>query len=224
MNENIRTIPVPCGDKQLSADILEESPLYEGGITPFYHISKVREVLLSKLDNPIGCTTLSKQINRKDKILILVEDNTRSIPVKIILPILIAHLRASYVPLRNIEILIAPDTHRIITEEELIDKVGIEVYKWVKVSQYDFLAQLNKKALEADYIIGLHIIIPPVVAESPCRIGMEMAAEKIGIKFIINVVMTPKGEVADIFTGDFVKAHREGAKLLTRLYGVKIPE
>jgi len=224
MNENMRTIAVSHSSKQLSADILEESLRFEVGKSPFYPISKVREPLLSKFDNPMGCIALNKQINRKDKILILIEDNTWNAPAQIIIPILIGYLRASYVPLHNIEIRAVSATHGIITEEELIDKVGTEVYKKVKVSQYDFSVQLNKKAHEADYIIGLHITIPPGAVQNPYYKGMEMVAGKIGIKFIINVVMALKGEVADIFTGDFAKAHREGAKLSARLYGVEIPE
>ncbi|NLU09286.1 MAG: hypothetical protein GXW91_13970 [Clostridiales bacterium] len=53
---------------------------------------------------------------------------------------------------------------------------------------------------------------------------MEEVTGKVGLKFIINVVMTAKGEIVDIFAGDFIKTHRKGSKLSEQVYGTKIPE
>ena len=120
---------------------------------------------------------------------------------------------------------------------------------------------VNKKILEADYVVGLGNIIPHCDAgfsggakivqpgvcgfattaathiaaalldeiplgdlNNPCRQGIEEVAGKVGLKFIINVVMSPSGEVIDVFAGDFIAAHRAGAILAEQVYGVEIPE
>lgn len=62
------------------------------------------------------------------------------------------------------------------------------------------------------------------IDSNPCRKGIEEVAKIVGLNFIINVVMTPDGEVTGIFAGDFIKAHREGVKLASKVYGVEIPE
>lgn len=57
-----------------------------------------------------------------------------------------------------------------------------------------------------------------------CRMGMEKVAEKVGLSFIINAVENNKGEVAGIFSGHFVKAHREGVELSEKSFKVPIPK
>lgn len=59
--------------------------------------------------------------------------------------------------------------------------------------------------------------------DNPCRQGMEAVAAKAGLAFIINVVKNFEGETAGIFAGDFVKAHRAGAKLSERAFKVALP-
>ncbi len=45
------------------------------------------------------------------------------------------------------------------------------------------------------------------------RDDIEEIARKVGLDFIVNVVVNSKREVAGIFAGDIVAAHREGVKL-----------
>ena len=49
-------------------------------------------------------------------------------------------------------------------------------------------------------------------------------AKRVGLRFIINTIMNFKNEVIDIVAGDFVKAHRKGAKIAEKAFGVKVPE
>lgn len=275
----MRVITIPYGTNKLQASIPAESLVFEGNSEEFLPVYDFEKTLLEKLDAPIGCHALKKLVTKSDKILILIEDNTRNTPVKQILPILLNYLTEHGVELNNIEILTAPGTHRLMTDQEILEKVGEQIVKTVKINQHDFTdkssiadlgiveaggmkfhVQVNKKALDADFIIGLGNIIPHSDAgfsggakivqpgicgpattaathiagalldeiplgnvENPCRKGMEEVARKVGLKFIINVVMIPSGEVVGIFTGDFIKAHREGAKLSAKVYGVTIP-
>ncbi len=280
MTKNMRTITVPYGQEKVGAKIPSESLLFEGKMESFEPLLDFNNALIERLDSPIGCEALKDQVSTKDKVLILIEDNTRITPVDKMLPILINYLVKAGVRKENIEILTAPGTHRVMTEEEVREKVGKEIYETIKIHQHDytdkdsivdlgeikvgdiiFPVHINKKVLEFDYMIGLGNIIPhsdagfsggakivqpgicgsattsathiagalmkeiPLgnIENNPCRQGIEEVAGKVGLRFIVNVVMTPKREVVDIFTGDFVKAHREGSKLSGRVYGVQIP-
>ncbi len=145
----------------------------------FSKLDNVEEVILDGLDNPIGCDPLKNQVDEDYKILILIDDNTRITPADKILPVLVDYLMENGINKDNIEILTAPGTHRIMTEDEIIEKVGEYIYKTIKISQHDYNDEeslidlgiveaggikipvhVNKKAHEVDYIIGLGNIIP----------------------------------------------------------------
>ncbi len=49
------------------------------------------------------------------------------------------------------------------------------------------------------------------------RDDIEEIARKVGLDFIVNVVVNSKREIAGIFAGDIVAAHREGVKLARRV-------
>lgn len=53
---------------------------------------------------------------------------------------------------------------------------------------------------------------------------MEKVAKRVGLRFIINTIMNFKNEVIDIVAGDFVKAHRKGANIAEKAFGVRVLE
>lgn len=67
--------------------------------------------------------------------------------------------------------------------------------------------------------------IPLGMAEgNPCREGIEAVARKVGLGFILNVVQNCEGEIAGVFAGDFIRAHRAGTELSRRAFKVDVPE
>jgi len=62
------------------------------------------------------------------------------------------------------------------------------------------------------------------VADNPVRLEIERVAAKAGLAAIANAVCDADGRLIDMFVGDPVAAHRVGAELSRRVYGVKIPE
>jgi nickel-dependent lactate racemase len=58
--------------------------------------------------------------------------------------------------------------------------------------------------------------------ENDLRRDVEEVAGKVGLDFIINVVLGQKREIAGLFTGDKILAHREGVKFDTELYSVSL--
>ena len=59
--------------------------------------------------------------------------------------------------------------------------------------------------------------------ENQCRDGLEQVARRVGLDFIINVVLDAENRFVDLVTGDFVQAHRAGAQSAKKAFGVPLP-
>jgi nickel-dependent lactate racemase len=275
----MKTISLPYGDETLKVDVPDRI-VFDGTMTYIQPAADFDQLLLQRMQNPTGCGPLDELVSRGDKVLILIEDNTRNTPIKKILPVLVDYLERIGIGAQDVELLTAPGTHRVMTEAEVIEKVGEEAAAALKISQHDFRdsaalidlgavqagdyqipIQINKKVGEFDFIIGLGNIVPhcdagfsggakimqpgicgyattaathaaaallpeiPLgVVENPCRWGMEEVARRAGLNFIVNTVMNYNHEVIDIVAGDLVKAHRQGAGISAKAFGVAIPE
>lgn len=55
----------------------------------------------------------------------------------------------------------------------------------------------------------------------PMREDIEEAAKMVGLDFVVNCVLSNKGELLQIFSGDFVAAQRAGAQFAAGIYGVR---
>lgn len=56
------------------------------------------------------------------------------------------------------------------------------------------------------------------------RDDMEEAAGMAGLDFIVNTVVNPRREVAGLFCGHFIAAHRTGCELARAVYGTPAPQ
>jgi nickel-dependent lactate racemase len=138
-----------------------------------------KESLGEKLDCPTAGPALRTLTSADQHIVVLVEDNTRHTPVREILPILCGYLVSSGCSLGQIELLVAPGTHRILSDGELLEKLGPFAMENLKVSQHDYRKEeelvrlpdveigdrkipvlVNRLAVEADLLIGVGNIIP----------------------------------------------------------------
>ena len=236
-------------------------------------------VCLSPVDPGLAAAGITASARRR-RIVILSEDNTRHTPVREILPVLWEYLSSHGVREDEITVLICPGTHRILTEEELENKLGAYAMEHFRVRQHDcreagslvrlgsvriggleIPVEVNRTAMEADLLIGLGSIIPHPNAgfsggakildpgccgpatvsathtaaavldylplgmmENAFRDSLETAAKAAGLRFIVNVILNPENEVADLVTGDPVGAHRAGARISREVFGVEIPE
>jgi lactate racemase len=61
------------------------------------------------------------------------------------------------------------------------------------------------------------------MVENPVRAEMEQIAARVGLRFILNTVLDSTGRLVGAFGGHPVQAHRAGAALAERVYGVAIP-
>ena len=59
------------------------------------------------------------------------------------------------------------------------------------------------------------------VKDNPFREDLEEVGRIAGLDFIVNAVITSDGEVAGLFAGDMVQAHRAGVQFARRVYAVQ---
>lgn len=175
----MKDVCLPYGDKELVATLPSNKVIFEGNLKYTPGLANLKTTLLHKLDNPTAGESLANIIKGKSKILILIDDNTRSTPVNQILPVLINYLVDQGFLLNNIEVLVATGTHRKMSETEVVEKIGTEIVNKIKIFQHDITkkedlikldpiyigqnkipVEINKKVLNSDVIIGIGNITP----------------------------------------------------------------
>jgi nickel-dependent lactate racemase len=134
------------------------------------------EIIAAALARPVGAGRLAEVARGCTSALILVDDWTRSTPVRVILPLVIDELDAAGVPREGIRILVALGTHRPMTAEEMAIKLGAAIVGSFPVVNHNFadtanLVRLgetdagtpvlvNRLAAEADVTVGIGQIVP----------------------------------------------------------------
>lgn len=136
----------------------------------------VREIINESIRSPIGLTSLDDSLQGVKKVLILVDDYTRTTPANIILPIIINEIRKSGISKENITIMVASGTHRVMSIKEKLVKYGKEIFDnfevidhlWFKSNELVHLGSteqgteiwINKIITKYDYIVGIGHIVP----------------------------------------------------------------
>ncbi|GHU80188.1 hypothetical protein FACS1894191_4830 [Clostridia bacterium] len=131
-------IKFPYGDGEMSHDFPDERFL--GSLTSEMHSYRApetqEELVRRALENPVGSPRLGELARGKRKIVIIASDHTRPVPSKIILPPMLAELRAAS-PEAEITILVATGCHRDTTRQELADKFGPEIMGRERIVVHD---------------------------------------------------------------------------------------
>ena len=128
------------------------------------------------LEQPINSPGLKDLIKKGHKILIIVDDYTRTTPTNLILPILMEKLRLVGISRKDIKLLVASGTHRKMSHEEKKQKYGKDIVNNYEILDHNWrddksLVKLdttkqgteiwiNKEVLEADFVIGIGQIVP----------------------------------------------------------------
>ena len=131
------------------------------------------------LDHPIDSPSLTDIAAGKRDALILIDDITRETPAHILLPPLIDDLEAAGINATNITALIALGTHRPMSNEEILAKVGPAVLERINVLQHDHRTatlrslgktpnrtpvEVNQRLFEVDLVIGTGAVVPHHIA------------------------------------------------------------
>jgi nickel-dependent lactate racemase len=134
------------------------------------------EIIDEAFSHPIGSDPLPQMLKGQKNVLIVVDDYTRTTPVQKILPRLVSELGEAGIKPSGIKILVALGTHRPMTEEEIVKKIGRDISKrypilnhqWWDSSQLTYFGEtekgtpifVNRMIKEMDFIIGIGQIVP----------------------------------------------------------------
>ena len=173
----MKTIKIPYYTSSLDLHIGEEN--LEAVITAKtdeYVAGKSEAQLVEEaLANPIGTPRLSELAKGKNRIVLVTSDQTRAVPSKLTLPILLREIRSGN-PDADITILIATGLHRPTTEAEqrrmfgdnIVDNEKIAINDAFKDDDFGFVRTLpsgaelwvNKLALDCDLLVTEGFIEP----------------------------------------------------------------
>lgn len=125
---------------------------------------------------PVGGKSLCELALDKKKVVIVVTDISRPTPDDVIVPVVIGELKRAGVRAEDITILVATGMHRANTQEELVQKLGLDIANSIRIvnhaatdkSQLQFMGKtsfgcpvwINSCVAKADLVISTGIIEP----------------------------------------------------------------
>jgi len=233
-----------------------------------------KEEIAKALFSPIGSKPLSIIAKGKKRAVIVVDDISRPTSAYRILPLIMDELRRAGIKEKNIRIITSLGAHRPMLREDLIKKLGENIWNSIEIHNHNPFENLvnlgtstrgtpiciNKLFMDADVKIGVGCILPHTYAGfggggkiilpgisgiktleanhqpairglkgglglvdgNEVRQDIEEIALKTGLNFIINVVVNSRREIAGVFAGDVIKAHRKGVEFARIVYNTEV--
>jgi len=81
----------------------------------------------------------------------------------------------------------------------------------------------SRRTINVNHVLSLDSRSQPGVADgNPAREDMEDAAKLAEYDFSINIPLNYKNLPVGVFSGDFIKAHREGIRLVDKMYKISV--
>lgn len=167
----MKTLTIPYGSREITFRIPEHNfSEYLAPSIPTLPESDCSETKRA-LDNPIGADKIEEMVNPSDKVALLCEDITRYAQTSVILSVLVNRLNEAGVPDSNIKIVMALGSHRPMTDEEKIVKVGEELFRRLEVVNSE---NKNKgKLVDAGLAPGgVRVWLDPIVQAADFKIGV----------------------------------------------------
>ena len=135
-------------------------------------VNNERKTITASLRLPIGCLPLSEHINKSDRVVVIVTDNTRACPDDRLLPPILTELEQK-VSRDNITIIIALGLHPPLNKEAIIKKLGNYIVENYRVLNHDVNdtvyigttsrgtpVEINRQVIEADFRLSTGLIEP----------------------------------------------------------------
>lgn len=135
----MKRVRLPYGKGgELSVDIPARNFAGAFSSTSSTPVDDPRAQLAPALQNPIGTPSLYELAKKSSKVLLIVDDNTRRTPVRLLLPSICKILAEAGIADENVKILFASGTHREMTREEKIEKIGEEALERYACISHDY--------------------------------------------------------------------------------------
>ena len=167
---------IPYGKDTLSFDISDEIEVLDVSSHAVSYVPSYENEINRALDNPIGTGKIESIVKKTDRVCIISDDITRPTPTKEILECLLKRLHGAGVTRENIFIIMALGSHRYMTDQEMIVKVGEKIFSEYRVINSEFKdptslldmghsptgarVLVNRSVMESDIRIGLGNIVP----------------------------------------------------------------
>ncbi|TXT58424.1 MAG: hypothetical protein BAJALOKI1v1_1660002 [Promethearchaeota archaeon] len=218
--------------------------------------------------NPIGAQRIAELAKDKEKVVLVVDDMTRTTPIYRLMPYILDELTKANIDRSQITILLALGAHKPMNRHDCILKLGRDVVDTINIENhhpYENLIEvgeskigtpihINKTYYEADLKISVGGVIPhplagfgggaKIVLPGVCGIktleanhsaamrgvgagigrmtgvreDIEEIAERVGLDFSINAILTEKGNIGAITSGHFRDAHRRAMEIGAEFY------
>ena len=238
-----------------------------GADGPILNDDEIKQSLL----NPIGTLKISELATGKERVVIVVDDMTRTTPVSRIIPHVLEELKKASINFDQITILLALGAHKPMNRNDCILKLGIDIVDTINIenhhpyinltnlgeSKIGTPIEVNSTYVNSDLKISIGGVIPhplagfgggaKIVLPGVCGIrtleanhsaGMrgvgagigrmtdirkdiEDIADKVGLDFSINAILTESGEIGAMTSGHFRDAHRKAMEIAMQKYGTK---
>ena len=122
-------------------------------------------IVKNAMANPIESKKLKELAVGKDKVVILISDHTRPVPSKYILPLMLAEIREGN-PNADITLLVATGCHRNSSKDELVFKLGEEIFNNEKIYIHDCDDEEMLVTLDEKLPSGGDIVVNKIAAEA----------------------------------------------------------
>lgn len=173
-------VQIPFGGKACTFALPRENLAQVLSPAPSKTLANLKTEIENALNCPIGQPPLESWVKPSDRIILVSDDNTRLTPTDRIIPPLLGRLNSAGVPDEHISCIMALGTHRYMTQEEMAEKVGREVFNRIRVFNHQWRdpgalvdlgtstrgtsIEINRAVVEADVVIGIGAIVPHHIA------------------------------------------------------------
>lgn len=164
-------VTLPYGTETVSVNIPDKN--FIGMMDPAFvpPVPDLRAAIETALDNPVGAAPLTATDLTGKTVSVIIDDGSRPTPISTILPILLPRIEAAGVRTEDIRIVAALGSHRYMTEDELRERVGDEIYKRYRVLNSEF-RKPEGLVYVGDTPEGVKIMATKAVMETDVHIGV----------------------------------------------------
>lgn len=164
-------VKLPYGDETVSFELPDER--FIGMLDPEFTpaTDNLEGAITNALEHPIGCEGLEAIVRPGQSVSIIIDDASRPTPQSVILPIVLRRLEQVGVRRADIRIVVALGSHRYMTQEELRERVGPEVYANYAVYNSEF-RKPEALVYVGDTPEGVPILASKVVMDTDIHIGI----------------------------------------------------
>jgi len=170
----MKTILLPYGKEKIPITIPQKNLLKICLLKEIPGVKDNIKTIKEAIKNPIGSPTIPKIAQGKCNAVVICTDTTRPTLDKLLIPPILDELNKGKILDENIKVIIALGQHKKMTEEEVKEKVGEEVFNRVKINQHNpdnnlfYLGKsergnelwVNKDVAHADVKISTGNIVP----------------------------------------------------------------